>query len=419
MALDLLSSTSRVETPFIVVEIAGVKFGSYSSAAKNMISNDARYKNIYTTYPNFLQSLSITKINGTVNTYQLQMVYAITTNDDPNLLEKIFSKIKKDRTIYISYGDLSIPSYIYKREEAIITKIKRNVSYNSSQIMYNIQCVSKSLQLSAGNYNFSKRVAKPSDIIKELLYNNKYGLLDLFYGMRDKEKILIDGLIASDDATVTIQAKSNISPIKYLEYLVQCMVPVTENTESVLSTGMYRIAVYDDVLGNYDGPYFRVNKISSNIKKDTINVYEINVGFPDKDLVLDFSVNSDDLFSILYDYSNDIDQPKYIQRIDDNGNLVSEYSPALSNSTNLMKTTAADVAWWTNMTKFPIQCTLVLKGLIKPAILMSYVYLDVRFYGRKYNASGYYIITKQQDSINAGGYRTTLSLLKVGGDDDN
>lgn len=70
------------------------------------------------------------------------------------------------------------------------------------------------------------------------------------------------------------------------------------------------------------------------------------------------------------------------------------------------------------MTSFPINVTLTVKGLIKPAILMSYVYLDCRFYGNKHYSSGYYTITKQTDSVSASGFKTTLNLLRVGGDDD-
>lgn len=69
------------------------------------------------------------------------------------------------------------------------------------------------------------------------------------------------------------------------------------------------------------------------------------------------------------------------------------------------------------MTSFPITATLVIKGLIRPAILMSYVYIDARFFGEKHYSSGYYAITKQVDSITANGYRTTLTLLKIRGDD--
>lgn len=419
MSLDLLSSTSRIETPFIIAEIAGVSFGIYNTTSKDVILNNSQYNAIVATYPNFMKSLEVTKINGTVNTYTLQMTYAITAGDDPNLLEKIFSKIKKDRTMYLSYGDLSMPNYIYKKEEVLVTKIRSNVSFDGSQINYTISAVSKSLQASAGNYSFGKRVAKPSDVIKELLYDNKYSLLDIFYGMRDREKTLLNNLIASDDATVTIQAKSNISIIKYLEYLVQCMVPSTSNLNSILKSSVYKISIYDDILGDFEGPYFKVSKVSSNIRKDTLNVYEINIGYPDASMVMDFSIDDDEVFSILYDYAGNVNQPQYIQRIDNKGNLISEYSPTLSSSSNLMITTEQDKTWWTNMTSFPIKTTLKLKGLLKPTILMSYIYLDVRFYGQKHYSSGYYVITKQQDSISAQGFRTTLSLLKVGGDNDN
>jgi hypothetical protein len=46
---------------------------------------------------------------------------------------------------------------------------------------------------------------------------------------------------------------------------------------------------------------------------------------------------------------------------------------------------------------------------------MSYVKVTCLFYGRKYNASGTYIITKQQDRIDENGYRTTLNLVRIGG----
>ena len=46
------------------------------------------------------------------------MVYGITQNDDPNMLEKVFSSVSKSRKITLQYGDWSIPTYIYKEEEA-------------------------------------------------------------------------------------------------------------------------------------------------------------------------------------------------------------------------------------------------------------------------------------------------------------
>ncbi len=37
--------------------------------------------------------------------------------------------------------------------------------------------------------------------------------------------------------------------------------------------------------------------------------------------------------------------------------------------------------------------------------------------GRKHISSGLYLVTQQKDSINNSGYRTTLQLVKITGDD--
>ena len=170
MQTQLLSSTSYVETPFIIATIGDYSFGVYSKETKNIIQGSAEYRSVVSTYPNYMQSLSVEKINGSLNTYTLVMNYQITQNDDPNLLEKIFSKNSKDRTIKLSYGDLSVPTYIYKTEEALITKIRSSVSLSGSAIRYTLSCVSKALSLSAGTFNFGKVHMKPSDRIKWLLY---------------------------------------------------------------------------------------------------------------------------------------------------------------------------------------------------------------------------------------------------------
>lgn len=48
---------------------------------------------------------------------------------------------------------------------------------------------------------------------------------------------------------------------------------------------------------------------------------------------------------------------------------------------------------------------------------MQYLRLNVIFPGgNKHIASGLYIVTKQVDDISSSGYKTTLSLTKIGGD---
>lgn len=48
---------------------------------------------------------------------------------------------------------------------------------------------------------------------------------------------------------------------------------------------------------------------------------------------------------------------------------------------------------------------------------MSYLRVNVFFYGNKHSSSGVYIVTKQVDEINSSGYRTTLSLVRIQGDE--
>ena len=66
------------------------------------------------------------------------------------------------------------------------------------------------------------------------------------------------------------------------------------------------------------------------------------------------------------------------------------------------------------MIKFPLTAQLTLKGLLKPAMLMDYINIDVVFYGQRHITSGVYAITGQTDFLSGSGYRTTLSLVRVG-----
>jgi hypothetical protein len=49
---------------------------------------------------------------------------------------------------------------------------------------------------------------------------------------------------------------------------------------------------------------------------------------------------------------------------------------------------------------------------------MTHVKLNVYFFGKKHISSGLYIITKQSDIVDFAGFKTTLSLTRVGPDMD-
>ena len=315
--INLLGSLSRVETPFVKVQIGKYVFGVYDKVSASKYENGANsaYR---VTYPNFIKTLTVKKINGQVNQYTLNIVYPVTRGADPNFFEKVFGKASKPRKIVFSYGDLSVPTFIYKEEEAIITSVKADVTAASAVISYTVQAVSSVRLTLASRKDFQAFEGKPSDRIKWLLQNNdEFGLQDVFFGMRDFAKVIADGLIASDDAPVSLNYKANISPLDYLSYLVDSMVPISDSAGASKLSAFYGLVIYDDTTGAYDGPYFKVIKIDT--KQEHPEAYEIDIGYPSQNIVLNFGINTDEGYSLLYDYSQELNPEQYVYRVNNKG----------------------------------------------------------------------------------------------------
>jgi len=98
---DLLSSSTLVESPFIIAQIGEYTFGSYTRDG-NYNQTDSP---IHVQYPNYMNSIEIVKTNGTLNTYVLSMIYQISEANDPNLIDRILSTVSDTREITLSYGD--------------------------------------------------------------------------------------------------------------------------------------------------------------------------------------------------------------------------------------------------------------------------------------------------------------------------
>lgn len=406
-AANLVSIPTLVQSPFIIANIGGVTFGTFSG---NYRTN--------ATYPNYMESMSVTKVNGTVNTYTLNFHYQVATGQDPNLLDKIFSRATKDRRIILQYGDWMAPNYIYKEEQCIITNVTTRLNMSSSSLDYTLQCTSDAIGLNSTQFNFPARNAKPSDVILQLLSNSKYGLKDVFTGMRNKNVVLSKNLIASNDKKVQLLPQNNTTILNYLNYLVGCMVDNKTPEENKLSTSKYFLTINDDYNNDLGGTYFKVSEVSANAAVyNATDTYELDINYPGDNFVTEFSLNNDQSWAILYEYAGDVKQEEYTYNIRDDGTIETLSSPSLLTSPLTNGKSAYKTQWWSYMTEFPITATLTLKGLTRPSMLMTYVKLNVWFAGgQKHISSGTYIITKQTDSITSGGYTTTLTLLRVGGD---
>ena len=412
-SINLLSNSTRVETPFVKVTIGDYTFGAYDKTSTLEADGNGSYILNKVQYPNYIQRLRIQKINGTVNRYTLDLSYAVTQNDDPNFFEKVFSSVSKTRKITFSYGDLSAPAFLYKEEEAIITKVTHGLDVRNCVLSYTVSAVSTGAKVSVGAYTFDAVYEKPSKIIKDLLYHRPdLGLLDVFYGMKDEGLVTQEGLILEDDIKVHLQKKTNISVLDYITYLVSKM--KTTTIASLLNLEVYSLVLVDDTTGKFNGPYFKLVKMKK--VKNMSTAYEIDIGFPTQNVVTDYKCTDDQTYAIFYDFTEQLQDSQYVQRINDEGKIEEVLAPVIARGNASRDIDNTDSSWWTSVTEFPIKIQLTIKGLLRPAILMTHVRLNVYFYGRKFLDSGLYIITKQEDEISASGFRTVLSLTRIDGD---
>lgn len=391
-----------VQSPFIIITIGDNTFGTYSDVD----------------FPNFMTSLEAIKVNGTVNQYTIKMTYQISAGDDPNLLEKIFSSVSKDRMISIQYGDYS-SNIVFKEEKAVITKITTNFNIKSSKIEYTLSCTGNGLSLNSTKFNFPATQAKGSDVLKDILNTPKYGVTDVFNGMQNLNKVLTDNLIESDDKKIQLQAKNNCTILDYIKYVVNSMQSESSTTDS------YQLVFYDEELNKGDGIAFKVMKMTlesnkNNAKNSAIrnsinnDTLVVDVGYPDDNNVISISVQNDETWSFLYDYDEKVSQTQKRYSINNEGKIITSDSTSLAINGNQMKTTAAYTNWLNNVTNYPITVQLSMVGLSRATMLMDKIELHVLFYGQEHIISGTYVVKKQVDSVSTQGFRTTLTLLRTG-----
>jgi hypothetical protein len=420
---DLLSSTSRVQVPWVKVTIGDYTFGVFSKqASKDKDSSGYYTKTFNVQYPSYVESLNVQKINGQVNTYTLQLRYPVRTGDDPNLIEKILSSVSGTRKIIFSYGDASNPAYVYKNEEAIITGVQQSFNMDNtiqSVITYTIKAVSGSALAGTGSFTFANSTApkKPSDEIKRVFKDSTYGLQSLFKGM---SKANLNALIDGTDQAVELETKVNVSPLDYINYLVSCMYP-SGTAAGSLTSDMYILTIHDETVfdsffsdtAGMGGPYFKVTRVSNKTLNRT-DAFNIDIGVGSSTNVVAFAIENQENYSLLYDYNSKLATEQYAQRLNQQGNWEQVFAPMVTSGNNRFLTRSEDAVWFTKVTKYPISATIRVQGLLRPASLLQYVRLNVLFPGgNSHISSGLYIVTKQVDDLSGSGYFTTLSLTRI------
>lgn len=396
---SLISTQALVQAPVIQVTI-----GNYTFGVKTARGVDVEF-------PNYVQSLEIVKINGQVNKYTLNITYPINETADPNFFEKVFSSVSKSRRIIFSYGDSMNPKFLYRNEEALITNVKANFQLESACISYTVSAVSQANLGFSGCYDFKAENMKPSDQIIRILKDPKYQLQELFTGMRNITLVESYGLIPHNDVPRAILQKENMSVLSYLEYLVTLM----SSDPSISSkSSIYVLTFNDDTSGIFNGSYFKIVEVDTQIEHP--EAFELDIGYPGSNYVFNFNVENDESFAIYYDYQNKLHPNQYVSRLNADGDYEEVYAPRISSNNPTHSTTEDEKTWWAKVTQYPVKASVTIKGLLRPAVLMNYVRINIWLFGNKHINSGLYIITKQVDKVDSSGYQTTLNLMRISGD---
>ena len=386
---------SRISSPFITCEFGGEQFGLRRDFDPTFKLRDVRYVTSLT---------ADKKASGAVNSYSLSMTYLVSPGMDPNYIDTVISRAH-DRKIYFTYGDMSQPEHYYVKEQAIITNIVPQIDFNKYSLTYAISATSSvALGYTVKRTYPERQAEKPSKVILELLYSSDSPFLSIFPGMANKDEVLKNSWIPTNDIPVYIEEKRDISPVDYLRVLVSKM---------TCTDGSFYALLMKDEPDNTNGPYFQiVNSVLHQGKGNHYSV-DIDIGYPSDTPVYAFVPSQNTSLALITSFQEQVDKPK--DSVQTSQGV--KFQPTLSIATKNGKEAPEMLQWWKTMTAYPINATLKTRGLLKPAVLCDYLHINIYFFGIKYNYSGYYMITGQKDTIDSSGYSTELTLVRVQGEE--
>lgn len=385
----LISYPNLVEAPSIELSFNGVVIGGYGNTGDK--------------YPNYITSMSVSKINGRINRYSITLNYQIRAGEDPNFIDKLLSKTGYTNPLRIRYGDSNSPGLTFKEESAIITDVKSSDNVASSSISYTISAISSITSANQTYFTFGEKKGKPSTIINDLLYNMgqvSTQMLTAFPAMADRSFVSSNNLIPNTDKEVTIGGMADVSPLTYLGHVVSCMKNVADVPSSYFLT-------YND---STNGAYFNISEVTTTMSNDA--VYEIDVGYPGDNFVTDFQLCDNIYWPLIYEYNGNI--PKWDYDIGPTGEITKRKTNSLYTDNKFNTSGLINQNWWKSITEFPISAKITIKGLTIPVMLTTYIRINTMFFGEQDIASGLYVVTDQTDTVSGSGYTTTLTLLRVG-----
>ena len=378
---SLPTALNPIEAPFVELTIGGYTFGVKSR-------DDA--------YPNYISGLNVTRTNGSMNEYTINLTHQVSPGRNPNFIDELLAKNSYEK-IRIKFGDAN-SNVIFTDEDALLTGSTVNFDFASCNIKYTISATSSAMTMATHKQNFPAVVDKGSNIIKSLLADSSTGLGKAYPKMTNQTYVAKNNLIPTDDAVISIDAVANMNPISYINLVVSAMKSLSNDKST-----FYLLL---------ENEQFRVYEVEVGNAAYNAELYEVNINYPDDSQVFSFNDNVNYSWPLAYEYGGNVTDYSYL--INNNGSV--QTYPL--DSSSMFKYTGQDNIsdnWWKDVTEFPITATLECRGLLSPLLLMTYIKVNCLYYGSQRLTSGVYIVTGQQDTLTGSGYRSTLYLTRVAG----
>jgi hypothetical protein len=175
----------------------------------------------------------------------------------------------------------------------------------------------------------------------------------------------LNKLIDGRDATVELEAKTNISALDYIMYCVSCMYSSSNSNKndpkSIFVLTIHDASSYDsfytynenfgDIRGTdkdgnaveVGGPYFKVSQISYNTEKS--DAYELNIGYNTPAIVTQFSLDNNENYALYYEHQMELAPDEYVRRINNDGKWEDVYAPTLSSKNKHYLAEPNDQTW--------------------------------------------------------------------------
>lgn len=382
---------------------------------------DTSSQSLYGTSANYMLSLENVKNgSGSANSFTISIAYVPKPGEDADFIDKELSF--SDRKCTLQYGYDNAPDKLYT-DEYVGQILDYSVEIRNGMLYYTITGYSgvvpiienklsfDTITVDSGEENNSAASGsdktRPSQVVKKAIEDTfkKYNIKDYTVKIEKDVKDLPEEKI------------EGVSDVTLFQYVDSVLAQARDETQPDLST----VELSDKIIYTYVINDTATDKNITIIKQNPKAKQSIKIVFNWMDrndsLVIDFKTEFKGAILLNRDYANKNGEEIQKYTLDDKGDPVvvksnvNEESYTSGNTAD--KDAARESTTWARAVQHSYKATLVLQGMPCEIPIGTMIEVIPLIYGKPHHTQGTYMVTKTTDSLDTGGFRTTLELVKM------